>query len=69
MKIFYGRIGYDGEGIVVEKEFKTADEAKAYEQGALDMKEQCDQGTSEGEFNPLEDYWAIHSDQESIAQI
>jgi len=65
---WFGRIGYDNEGIVCEKEFKTEAEAKAYEQGASDMQKECDNGVSEGEFSPLEDYWTAYSAQESIAE-
>lgn len=64
MKIFYGRIGYDHEGIVREKEFKTEAEANAYVVGAYDMKEQSDCC----EDSPLEDYWATSSDLKSIAE-
>ena len=62
MKKWYGRIGYDREGIVEEKEFETLQEAQAYRQGALDMKLQsdvCEDGL-------VEDYWAVVSDLESI---
>lgn len=65
MSKWFGRIGYDQEGIVKEKEFKTKAEAKAYEMGAMDMQEECDNGVTDGEFNPLEDYWTAHSDIES----
>jgi len=62
LKKWYGRIGYDREGIVREKTFKTKEEAKAYELGALDMKEQSDIS----EDGVLEDYWAVASDLPSI---
>lgn len=61
-KKWWGRIGYDREGIVREVEFETEVEAKAYALGASDMKEQSDI-TDEG---VLEDYWTTHSDEESF---
>ena len=61
---WYGRIGYDSEGIVREHEFKTMGEALAYKQGALDMKEQSDI-TDEG---VLEDHWAISSNEKSYTE-
>jgi len=63
-KIWYARIGFDREGIVREKEFKTKAKADAYVLGALDMKEQSDIS----EDGVLEDYWAVVSDQESISE-
>jgi len=63
--IWYGRVGYDHEGIVREKEFETKAEAEAYVLGAYDMKSQSDCC----EDSPLEDYWAVSSDQESIAEV
>jgi len=62
MEKWYGRIGYDNEGIVKEQKYKTKEEAWAYVQGALDMKEESDAC----EDSPLEDYWAVASDQEAF---
>ena len=63
-KKWFGRIGYDQEGIVREHEYKTLAEAEAYRQGALDMKEQSDI-SPEG---VLEDYWATASNLPSIEE-
>ena len=62
---WYGRIGYDNEGIVREQDFQTEAEAKAYKMGADDMKAECDAGAGD-EFSPVEDYWTAASNVESI---
>lgn len=61
-KEWWGRIGYDREGIVREREFKTPSEAYAYKLGADDMQEQSNI-TEEG---VLEDYWSTASNESSI---
>lgn len=61
MSKWYGRIGYDQEGIVKEQDFKTKEEANAYVLGALDMKSESDAS----EDGILEDYWSISSEVQS----
>lgn len=65
---WWGRIGYDREGIVVEREFETSAEAAAYAQGATDAMKEADEGCSDGEYNPLEDYWTTYSSEPSMSE-
>ena len=58
-KKWKGCIGYDREGVEQYREFETEAEAKAYMEGANDAMTVAEHGTIDGEFNPLEDYWAI----------
>ena len=61
---WYGRIGYDNEGIVKETEYKSKELAEAYVKGALDMKEQSDADND----STIQDHWAVASDEESIPE-
>lgn len=58
---WFGRLGYDREGIVKEREFKTEAEAKAYAQGLQDAINESLCGDCS-----LEDYWTASSQEESI---
>ena len=68
MDQWWGRLGYDREGIVREHEYKTKAEADAYVQGCLDAMEQAECGTEAGDENPLEDYWAVASARPSMSE-
>lgn len=63
---WFGRIVFDTEGIVKEQEFKTEAEAKAYQAGADDMRSLSDESLCD--CDPLEDHFAVASNEKSIAE-
>jgi len=61
---WFGRIIYDTEGIVKEREFKTQAEAEAYQSGADDMMSLSDESLCD--CDPLDDHSTAASNVASI---
>ena len=54
MKKWYGKICFEGEGVVTEKAYNTKAEARAYSQGVNDMIFESDQSPD----SALSDYYS-----------
>lgn len=62
---FWGRLGFDNEGIVKEREFTTQAQADAYKQGCEDTMSEAEDSGME---NPLSEYWATASHMPSMSE-
>ncbi len=59
---WYGKIGYDQEGIVNYIETDSKSEAEAFVKGFIKAQEQ----TADADEDPLEDYWTVVDQLEPV---
>lgn len=63
MSKWYGKVIFTGDstpGVVHMKTYKSKAEAKAFSDGFTKAKEEIKCGLSDGDFNPLEEYYSTH---------